>query len=653
TAGALAALAAARNGAAVVACEPLPAAGGMGTAGGIHCYYFGVRGGLQDEIDEQVQALRGRFGEPSRQFGFHPLAKLAVLDRLLTEAGVAVLPGATACAVEREGGAIRRALVATPQGPLALASPAWIDGTGDGDLAAMAGARFRLGRGADAMVHAYTQSSGRCRLVEGGVRLDGVNFDSGYCDPSDPADLTRSRLQGILQYRRARSDGWDRPTYIAPAIGLREGRLVDTDRVLGMAELIEGACGDDAIALHGSHLDAHAVDMHNESDELLFWMWGCRQWGRHRTSGGIPYGCLLPVGLDNLWLAGRCLGVSHDAHYSLRMQRDLQRVGEAAGIAAALAAAAGCASRAIAPAAIRARLAPGALQAHDDEQGNPFGWMQPRRFFGRDLAVPADHAGLAALAAQLGEDEGGHDIRFADAGAGEPTPGLAMWRLYRAGARALPLLLPLLADADERRSWRAACVLAALGRAEAAPRLAQALAARQDGFARWDPRRGPDDSRSHVARDWIAACALLRLCAGWEALPALAGAAGDARLPFDAGVAIASTLARIARRHPPTPAQVAAAQGVLDALQARFPGAVPLPPHRTVNHPPAETLAAGKSETAEDHAWQLQLAVADARRACGLAPQPALQALAGDPRAHVRRAAALQLAPARRAAGGG
>ena len=46
---------------------------------------------------------------------------------------------------------------------------------------------------------------------------------------------------------------------------------------------------------------------------------------------------LLPQGLNNVWLACRALGVSQDAHHSLRMQRDMQRIGEVAGLAAAMA----------------------------------------------------------------------------------------------------------------------------------------------------------------------------------------------------------------------------------------------------------------------------------------------------------------------------
>src|SRR5690606_21568574 len=46
-------------------------------------------------------------------------------------------------------------------------------------------------------------------------------------------------------------------------------------------------------------------------------------------------------GVKNLWVACRGAGISAEAHHSLRMQRDLQRLGEVAGLAAAMSSAPG------------------------------------------------------------------------------------------------------------------------------------------------------------------------------------------------------------------------------------------------------------------------------------------------------------------------
>ncbi|HML46800.1 MAG TPA: FAD-dependent oxidoreductase, partial [Clostridia bacterium] len=58
----------------------------------------------------------------------------------------------------------------------------------------------------------------------------------------------------------------------------------------------------------------------------------------------IPYRCLLPQGMDNLLLAGRCISGTHAAHGSYRVMPICFAMGQAAGAAAAL-----CAAQSIPP----------------------------------------------------------------------------------------------------------------------------------------------------------------------------------------------------------------------------------------------------------------------------------------------------------------
>jgi len=50
----------------------------------------------------------------------------------------------------------------------------------------------------------------------------------------------------------------------------------------------------------------------------------------------IPYGALLPLGVENLLTAGRCISGTHRAHASYRVMAICMATGQAAGIAAAL-----------------------------------------------------------------------------------------------------------------------------------------------------------------------------------------------------------------------------------------------------------------------------------------------------------------------------
>jgi hypothetical protein len=71
---------------------------------------------------------------------------------------------------------------------------------------------------------------------------------------------------------------------------------------------------------------------------------------QHRTlppndSHEIPYRCHLPVGIDNLLVAGRCLSATFVAQSSVRIQPVCRALGEAAGAAAALSARSGISPR--------------------------------------------------------------------------------------------------------------------------------------------------------------------------------------------------------------------------------------------------------------------------------------------------------------------
>ena len=71
---------------------------------------------------------------------------------------------------------------------------------------------------------------------------------------------------------------------------------------------------------------------------------------------GVPYRCLLPVEVDNLVVAGRCLSATHDAHASVRSMAQCMAMGQAAGTAAALACRLGVAPASLDPGLLRKRL---------------------------------------------------------------------------------------------------------------------------------------------------------------------------------------------------------------------------------------------------------------------------------------------------------
>ncbi|MBL8386392.1 MAG: FAD-dependent oxidoreductase [Burkholderiales bacterium] len=133
---------------------------------------------------------------------------------------------------------------------------------------------------------------------------------------------------------------------VAPRIGIRETRRILGDYVLTGADVLEARKHPDAIAQGGHEIDIHAAGTGHDR--------------RIIASGGaydIPYGTLLPRGLANLLVAGRCLSSTREGQSSARVMGTCMAMGQAAGTAAALAASATAgAVRAITPATLRARL---------------------------------------------------------------------------------------------------------------------------------------------------------------------------------------------------------------------------------------------------------------------------------------------------------
>lgn len=271
------------------------------------------------------------------------------------------------------------------------------------------------------------------------VYIHAVNFDQGYAYPADAADLTAARIRGVAQYRQRRYTLAGRPNYIAPAIGLRQGRQVECRYKITLDDLVTRRRFADCIGYTGGHYDNHAVDYEFESAEARFWVWACRQWWS-RVACDIPYRAIVPVGLDNCWIASRCLGVSQDAHYALRMQRDLQRIGEVSGLTAAMAAKRGLAAIDVPLPELQAALrSSGALSAVNESDG--FGVHADAGWIG---VQPAQD--LPALS------DPSWDIA-----------GPAMWRLARAPAAAADGLAELARSGDDPAAWRAACILAQRG----------------------------------------------------------------------------------------------------------------------------------------------------------------------------------------------
>lgn len=336
TGGVFAALAAAEEQVSVTLLDSASVPGGIGTAGRIHSYYHGVRGGMQERLDERVQGCAAGIGPAG---GFHPVAKAEVLSEALREAGVTVQPGHTVFGAVLCGRRVEGVLSAAEDGYHVFPCRIGIDGSGDGDLAAAAGAETALGREGDGFPQPYSYTPSR--VVNGKVSLH--NFDAGRVDPTDALDFSRAHFEGrqALWMRGPFSDDNHYCT-LAGILGVREGRFVRGTVTLRYEDFLEGRIWPDAVCEASAHYDNHAVDYAEESDwarrhVVFFGLW----WMPAR--GQVPYACLYPGNVDNVLMACRALSVDHDMHQLARMQRDMQALGEVCGVAATWAVREGCA----------------------------------------------------------------------------------------------------------------------------------------------------------------------------------------------------------------------------------------------------------------------------------------------------------------------
>jgi len=110
-----------------------------------------------------------------------------------------------------------------------------------------------------------------------------------------------------LEYVKARMPGMEEAFLVdtSSQVGVRETRRIIGDYTLTKEDQVGGRRFDDAIS------------------SSLF---------------DIPYRCLIPRGVDNLLVGGRCISTTHEAQGPIRNIPPCMVTGQAAGVAVALAA---------------------------------------------------------------------------------------------------------------------------------------------------------------------------------------------------------------------------------------------------------------------------------------------------------------------------
>lgn len=398
-AGLTAAIASARTGAKTLIVERYGCLGGVLTQVGVESFAWYRHPGTVDcegigrEYEVRAQALGFTRPEPQSisqvidSEGFKVVA-----DKMIAEAGVTPLYHAWVVDVIKEGDTLTGVIVESKSGRGAILAQRIVDCTGDADVAALAGAPYHQRpkdqlMGVTVMFHCAgvdvekfqrfvreelkptyadwgknwtIQTTGKeddmfspymedifTRAQEEGVipgdasaiagtwssfteagealQLNMV-YAFGY-DCTDVWDLTQAEIAGrqqalwAIDALRHYVPGFEKAKLrnFGMTLGTRESRLIDGKvHVTDEYVLQQGRC-DDSIGIFPEFIDG--------SGYLIL-----------PTTGHyfqIPFGCLLPKGVDNLLVAGRCISAGVIAHTSMRNMMCCAVTGQGAGTAAA------------------------------------------------------------------------------------------------------------------------------------------------------------------------------------------------------------------------------------------------------------------------------------------------------------------------------
>ncbi len=336
-------------------------------------YYTNING-------ERVDLSRGIFAEivtelekrnaiENRRFMEEDL-KL-ILNRMVLKEKIDVLFHANIFDVKREGDKILSVSVATRGGVLEFEGDYFIDATGDAQAAFLAGIPCRVGREEDGLCQPMTLSFRVANVDTDKFNASKEHFQKKYKEyleagkfinprenilifntpiknvvhfnttrivkknPVDPFDLTQAELEAreqvyeVYEFLKEHADGLEN-SYIsmtASEIGVRESRMIEGEYTVTGDDFRNCVKFDDAIAAGN-----YDIDIHNpEGSGTYIYRFAD---GQYYT---IPYRALIPKGVTNMLVAGRCISSDHTAQAAYRIMPIVCCIGESAGIAAAIA----------------------------------------------------------------------------------------------------------------------------------------------------------------------------------------------------------------------------------------------------------------------------------------------------------------------------
>lgn len=358
--------------------------GGANVAG-----YSGTIGGLysssiKNELEQIVFGFAGRFTDKLREKGgildkvvfghtalspHDPLIWKETADELVKNAGVDILFHTMFVEPVMEGDHVKGIIVENKDGRAAIEADYFIDASGDGDLAAKAGAPYIYGKDGDIQAMTMVFRLGNVNWAKArNLKLEDVwekleeadktgNYnlprkhpfifpapianqavmnctaviaeDGRTLYPTKTEDLTYSELEGrkqIREYERFVKDyieGFENVYVIdtATQIGIRQSRSIECKYTLKNDDVVNARKFDTAIVR-----SAWPIEIHGGTD-------GVKIVNLDDDYYEIPFEVMIPQKIKGVLVAGRCISAEHEALASARVVAQCFEEGMAAGIA--------------------------------------------------------------------------------------------------------------------------------------------------------------------------------------------------------------------------------------------------------------------------------------------------------------------------------
>lgn len=302
--------------------------GGMHILGNVGGYYYGFSGGSymeDDEIKNDARLLRVT--------GKYQQKQLKQLARL-TAHGVDLRLRHVPTGLVFEGERVVGILVHDGERELAISASAVIDATSDGHLLRMCRvpkAYFdENGVRAPFTVRARYLKDGRCVVN---------NRDAGHIDQYDGFDFSRKAIRARAECIGMSELGEliDLPRHV----GVREGLSFTGEESLTASDVLLGRMPERVLFYAYSDLDRHGHDKSLECELVQNWSF-VSNLSTVTVRVPVPLGAIIPRGIRGIVTAGRCISADPHMRGTVRMTRDMQRMGECVAVAVAISLHDGC-----------------------------------------------------------------------------------------------------------------------------------------------------------------------------------------------------------------------------------------------------------------------------------------------------------------------